>query len=122
MTPEAKKKMDGSMFVGILLLGIGALFLLNNLDFIYVGRVWDYWPFILVALGIQKVVTAGSRDKVGSGLWLAFLGLWLFVSIQEIWDLGFRETWPALLIAWGVGIIWRSFDRPWPFDRKENVS
>jgi len=122
MTIKTKSAFDGSVFVGLLLLGLGGLFLLNNLRVIYFGSVWDYWPFILVALGIHKVVTSDSKDKIGGGMWLAFIGLWLYVSIQQVWDLSFRETWPTLLIAWGVGMMWRSFGRPWPFGRKEQLS
>ena len=116
---KAERKFDGSVFVGILLLGIGALFLLNNLDVFYIGEVWSFWPFLLVALGAQKISQGGSIDQVGSGFWLVFFGLWLYVSIEGIWGFGFEESWPALLIVWGLSMIWRSFGRPWPFQKKE---
>ena len=117
-----KKKTDGNVFVGLLLLALGAFFLLDNLHIVYVGDIWSFWPFVLVIIGVQKAVSADAPDRAGSGLWLVFLGLWLYVSIEEIWGLGFGETWPALLIAWGIGMIWRSFGRPWPFGRKETVA
>jgi len=119
---KAERKFDGSVFMGLLLLGIGALFLLNNLNVIYIGEFWSFWPFVLVVFGAQKIVQAGSSDQVGSGLWLVFFGLWLYISIEEIWGFGFEESWPALLIVWGVSMIWRSFGRPWPFQKKEMVS
>lgn len=122
VTKRWRSRPDGGAFVGILLLALGGLFLLQNLDVIYVHSVWAFWPFILVAIGIQKVFSARDGDAVGSGLWMIFIGLWLYASIERLWGYGFSETWPALLIAWGLGMIWRSFGRPWPFLRKENQS
>ena len=117
-----RKRADGSVFIGILLLALGLLFLFDKLNVMEVGSIWSFWPFILVVIGIQKLTTGDTLDKVGSGLWMIFIGLWLYVSIEHLWGIGFSESWPALLIAWGIGMIWRSFGRPWPFLRKESVS
>jgi len=43
------------MFIGILLLLIGALLLLDKLGIIY-GDFWDYlWPVALIALGASMI-------------------------------------------------------------------
>ncbi len=119
---SSRKKGDGSVFIGFFLLALGLLFLLDKLSVMEVGSIWSFWPFIIVIIGIQKLVTADAIDKVGSGLWMVFIGLWFYVSIEHLWGIGFSESWPALLIAWGIGMIWRSFGRPWPFLRKEIAS
>ncbi len=44
------------MFVGILLLLLGAMMLLDRLGIIY-GDFWDYfWPAALIALGIHMII------------------------------------------------------------------
>jgi hypothetical protein len=108
MAEQSKPRFGGQLFVGVLLIGIGLLFLADNLYYLDIGPVWRYWPFILVLIGIQKLFNADDRDSVGSGVWLVFIGLWLFVSLNHIWGLGFGDSWPFLIIAWGISSIWRS--------------
>lgn len=44
------------MFIGVLLVLLGALMLLDRLGIIS-GPVWDYfWPLALVALGVSMIV------------------------------------------------------------------
>jgi hypothetical protein len=44
-----------SVFTGLILILIGALFFLNNLGYIS-GDIWKFWPLILVIWGIKKLV------------------------------------------------------------------
>src|SRR5215471_6223219 len=60
---------------GLILVGIGALFFLNNLHIIYVREWVAYWPVILIAGGIVKLVDANfTEGRVVGGCLLA-LGL-----------------------------------------------
>jgi len=106
----------GKQTAGIILIAIGVLFLLQRLDIIFVGSIWKYWPGIFIVIGIMKLVNGLSPADTGSGLWWIFLGTWLFVSINHVWGLSFDETWPMMVIAWGVSMIWKSFTaRPYTF-------
>lgn len=107
---EKRSYSQGSLVTGIVLLVIGAFLLLQNLDIIYVGSVWSYWPFILVLIGSVKIVNSWDKKSFGEGVWWIFIGVWLYVSIQHVYGLDFGETWPALVIAWGVSILWKSYD------------
>lgn len=93
---------------GVLLIVVGAVFLLDRLDIIYLRdyrQLWHYWPVIMVLFGINKLVTPVSAKQVLSGLWLIFFAAWWYVSYEELWHLSFYNSWPALLIAWGVGMV-----------------
>ncbi len=122
MSRGTSSRFGGQLFLGLLLIGMGVLFLADNLYYLEIGPIWKYWPFILVLLGIQKVVNAKDRDDVGSGVWLLFIGLWLFVSLNHIWGLHFSDSWPFLIIAWGISVIWKSLlPRKPKEDRQEGV-
>lgn len=108
MAERSKSRFGGQLFLGLLLIGMGLLFLADNLYYLDIGPIWRYWPFILVALGIQNLFNANDRDGVGGGVWLIFIGLWLYVSLNHVWGLGFGDSWPFLIIAWGVSVIWKS--------------
>ncbi len=105
------RRSQGSLVTGILLLVVGFVLMMQNFDLIYIGSIWSFWPFILVIAGIVKLLYAGDARTFGAGLWLIFLGVWLYVSIQHVYGLDFGSTWPALIIAWGLSIVWKSFAR-----------
>jgi hypothetical protein len=102
--------------IGIILVLFGTVMLLNQLEIIsmydlHIYSIWQLWPFIFVVIGIGKLADAPSLSHIGKGIWLIFLGLWLYVSINHVYGLGFGETWPAMLIAWGISMMWDSFTK-----------
>jgi len=108
MTKGNKLRDTSRVLWGTVLLLIGSALLLGNLDVIELGSVWEYWPFIPVAIGIGKLVVARDRKDWGEGIWWIFIGVWLYISVFEIYGLGFRESWPLLLVAWGISMVWNS--------------
>ena len=102
--------------VGIMLILFGTVLLLHQLDVFYmvdlgIRSIWQLWPFILVIIGIGKLADAPTLYHIGHGIWWIFLGVWLYVSINYVFGLSFGETWPAMLIAWGVSMMWESLTR-----------
>lgn len=103
---------DTSKFVwgGVLLL-LGTALLLDNLEVVELGSVWKYWPFILVAIGIGKLLGANNSKERGDGLWWIFLGAWFYVSVFHVFGLTFSTSWPLLLVGIGASMVWRSLSR-----------
>jgi len=60
-TPKEKKRDDGSLIGGLVLVVLGLLFLANNLlpDF----RFGDYWPVILIVIGAVLLWKSRSEKK-----------------------------------------------------------
>ncbi len=87
----------------IILIAVGAIFLLNNLHLLYVRDILRYWPAALIAWGIAKLVDAeetGGRIAggvlIGTGaIFLADTLGYLDVPLGDLW-------WPVLLIAFGL--------------------
>lgn len=104
-----KFRLSSQVLFSIILMLIGVVLLLNNFDVLELGPVWQYWPFVLVIIGINKIIQSAGISGVGEGIWLVFLGLWLYVSIYHVWGLGFRDTWPMLIVAWGLSMLWKAF-------------
>ncbi|MEP0821746.1 MAG: hypothetical protein HRF44_02760 [Ignavibacterium sp.] len=111
MTCASRSLSTPRMVWGAVLLLLGAILLLDNLNIVYLGRAWDHWPLILVAIGVGRLLAAGHWRECGSGLWWILIGLWLEVSIHRFWDLGFRESWPILLIGIGTSMVLKSLRR-----------
>src|ERR1039457_1280657 len=91
---------------GLILVAIGVLFLLGNLNIVH-GTYWiAYWPVILIVIGlVQLVDSTSSSGRVGGGIMLVVGGLFLADNLGyinfPIWDL-----WPLILIGVGLMMLW----------------
>jgi len=47
----------------VLLIGLGTLFLLNNLELLDLDRVMNYWPVLLIALGAYMLAVRMTPDS-----------------------------------------------------------
>ncbi len=114
------------MIVGSVMIAFGTLLLLQQLDIftIYdlgIDSIWQLWPMIFVFIGIGKLADAPTLYHLRKGAWLIFLGVWLYVSINHVYGLTFGETWPAVLIVWGTGMIWESITKDSKKMYQENI-
>lgn len=96
---------NGRVLWGLLLIGLGVLFLLDRFDIVEVEDLVEYWPFILVAIGINRMAGYSTARNFTSGFFLVFLGLWLFAIIKGVFGITLENSWPFLLIAAGVGMV-----------------
>jgi len=57
----------GSVFWGLFLMGLGALFLLANFDVIDYGSIWKYWPILIIVIGVklvfEHVIAGKAKDE-----------------------------------------------------------
>ncbi len=91
------------MVPAIILIAIGALFLLNNLHIFYMHEIVRYWPTILIAAGIVKLVdSSDGRGRACGAVLLGAGGVLLARSLGYL-DVALGELWPLILI--GVGLL-----------------
>jgi hypothetical protein len=96
---------------GLLLIGFGGAVLLDRLGWFDIDELWHYWPLILVVAGINKMIGYPTARDFTSGLWITFLGAWLFANLEGMFGMTFRNSWPFLIIAWGLALILEPFIR-----------
>lgn len=96
---------------GLLIIAVGTLLLLDRTGLMDIdldlARLWRYWPWLLVVLGVTQMIPPTTARQFTSGLWNIFFAAWWYCSFERIGGYGFGDTWPALLIAWGVCIVLR---------------
>lgn len=87
---------------GLILIGLGTLFMLERLGAIETNALRQYWPGIIAIVGAGQLLAARDAAQAAKGAFLIFLACWLYVSIQRLWGLSFQTTWPMILIAVGL--------------------
>jgi hypothetical protein len=90
---------------GLVLIGVGITFFLDQMDYIVVEGLWHYWPLLLVVIGINKMIGYPTAKHFTSGLWTMFVGLWLFAVIEHEFGLTFGNSWPLPIIACGITMV-----------------
>src|SRR5512143_2147420 len=88
---------------GVLLLLLGGLFVLHNLGLVRAGNLGDYWPLILVWVGLSRMLSRGGH--VASGIVIFLLGVFFQLDRLDIIWVPMRLFWPGLLIAIGFALI-----------------
>jgi predicted membrane protein len=100
------------VFFGVVLLALGGLFLLDNLNIVESRSVWrSFWPLLLIAWGASRLI-AGDVGRFFP--WLAVgAGTMLLANRLFGFPLDFaRVFWPVVLIALGLHILYRAWRRP----------
>jgi hypothetical protein len=98
----------GQLGLGFFLLITGAVLLLSNFDIIETGSVWNFWPVIILIIGIGKLMDARLPREYQKAFWTLFLGAWFLVAELHLFGLDYHNSWPILLIGFGIGMLWKS--------------
>jgi predicted membrane protein len=99
------------LFFGAIVVAIGVLLLLDNLGIFRFHDVWQYWPVLLVAYGVSRIVDARSPSGYVWGGVLALIGAFLLLDTLDIIVFNFAVVWPLLLIAFGISVLVRALER-----------
>jgi hypothetical protein len=102
MRNEASYDLRRQVLWGLLLVGLGVAFLLDQMNIVEIESLWHYAPLLLVVIGINQTIGYPSGREFASGLWTAFIGLWLFAVLEGLFGLTFANSWPLFIIISGV--------------------
>lgn len=97
--------MKGKYFWGIILILVGAGFLLEQFEIITFGDILSiYWPSIIILFGVAGLFDRRS-SKFGSLLLIIIGGLLQIDRLDLIEGSAFKLFWPVILILIGLKII-----------------
>ena len=67
--------------------------------------LWDFWPLILIAIGIKIMVSHYDSKDILWGFFLLTIGVLLQLNKLDYIDINFHDIWPLILIYVGIQII-----------------
>ena len=91
----------------LIVIGIGVLFLLNNLNILYFSEWTRYWPVILIAIGLVKLVDANSPGGHVAGAILVAVGAIFLGQTLGYLNVRLHDLWPLFLIGAGLLMLFR---------------
>jgi predicted membrane protein len=96
------------IFWGLVLIAVGALFLLDRFGWEDVGDLFStYWPVIFILIGISIFVGNGFR-RPGASLFFVLLGALFLLQNLDILEYDvWHYLWPAFIILLGLWLILR---------------
>jgi predicted membrane protein len=97
------------MAAGLILIAVGTLFLLGHMGLVDTGRLWKFWPLIIVVVGLVKFFK--ERSQVGGAITIV-IGVLLQLNQLGYLRLSWGSVWPLILIAAGIAMIWSRFEVP----------
>jgi predicted membrane protein len=99
------------IFFGAIVVAVGCLLLLDNLGIVRFHDIWQYWPVLLVAWGVSRIVDSRTPSGWIWGGVVALVGAFLLLDTLDIIVFNFAVVWPVLLIVFGISVLVRALER-----------
>ncbi|AVR96391.1 LiaF transmembrane domain-containing protein [Pseudoduganella armeniaca] len=103
-TLHATHRQRRQVIWGLTLVVFGVAYLLQRDDDAAVARLWQYWPWVLVAFGANSMLPPTDGRRFVDGLSQVLFGAWFWVTWEGWWGLTFSNSWPLLIIVAGLGM------------------
>jgi hypothetical protein len=99
----------------VILIAVGAIFLLNNFHLFPARDIWEYWPVALMIAGAFKLADSVlPAGRALGGILLVAGGILLSSNLGLI-PIDIGDLWPLAIIALGVFMLVNRNANPWRY-------
>ena len=109
---DRRSQITGRLVFGMVILVLGALWTLDNLNIVDSEPILRWWPAVLVLLGVGKLTGIIPRRQVVMGSVFTIVGLLMLGNQLDMFHLRIWQLWPLLLILLGTSLVLRSIRGP----------
>ncbi len=96
---------DVRIIISLFIIAAGIILLAENLGFDTHINIWEWWPLILIIIGIGHLVRPASNRQPFTGLILIGLGGIFLGNALDIFYFDIGDLWPIFLILVGFAMI-----------------
>ena len=114
-TDDPQRMRGGQALFGVAVMFIGVGILADRLNLWRITLSPNFWPFIPLAFGLARIIDPPEREgrrSRRSGAWLVYIGIWGLLSEYGLFGFHYGNSWPLLIIAVGINMVWRSLEPP----------
>ena len=101
-------RMSGRLVLGILVIALGTLWTLDNLELLDSEPILRWWPALIIAVGLVKLLGIGTSRNAAAGTVLLVVGSWLLAGGLGVGWVDLSLLWPLILVVIGVNLVVRS--------------
>jgi len=112
MSKKKRNHFDNRLIIGLVVIVAGLMLLLQRLDLGVDIHLGDYWPVLLIVLGIAKILQPKHSRHIFCGFVLVGIGVLFQLNNLGIIDFWFDDLWPIFIILIGITIIRSTIWRP----------
>lgn len=99
---------SGRIFWGLVLIVVGGLFLLESLHKADAGEIISqYWPVILIAVGLWILFSSGFRNSLSALVLMAVGAIFLLINLGVFEHNVWNYAWPLFIVLIGLWLIFR---------------
>lgn len=110
MRNRRNRSASSQVLLGAFVIGMGVLFLLDNLSIFNFRSVIHFWPTVLVLLGIIKLIDSQTASGRLVGGALIASGIVITLNRLGYIDFNMRMFWPLIMIAVGASLVFRALE------------
>lgn len=102
------RSVPGQIIIGVFVIGLGLMFLLDNLNIIDFHQVSQYWPALVILFGAAKLIDADTpHERMVFGI-ITLVGVALLLNRMGLDFIRVRNIWPLVLIAVGAAVVYKA--------------
>jgi len=109
-------QLEKNLLLGTSMIAFGVLFLLDKMSIINLqnyldwSQIWHLWPLVFGIFGLNKMIGASNSQEMARGIFDIFLAAYLFISFEHLWGMSFSNSWPILVIGYGICLLTGGFN------------
>ena len=104
----SETRASNQVVLGLLVVGMGVLFLLDNLDILNFRHAVGFWPLVLIVGGCASLFGNGPRSGNYLGAVLIGVGVLMILGRMGVFFVSWGTLWPLVMIALGGLVLYRS--------------
>ena len=93
---------------GLLIIALGVVLLVDQAGIVTLFGRSTFWPFLVIAFGLARLSQRHASGRRHGGGWV-FFGVLLLLNEMRV--VRFRDSWPLILVAIGIGMVWKEMFR-----------
>jgi len=105
--PECRTQASGRLIFGLVVIGLGVLFLMDELGIMNASMVLRWWPVAMIGYGLMRLTGTLCRQQVTAGLIFTVIGGWFLLRTLGVFrlDVIFTDFWPLILVIVGGAMV-----------------
>ena len=108
MKSETNRSIPSQVILGVFAIGMGVLFLLDNLDIFDFHRAVAFWPAAFILFGVIKLLDTQSPNGVLVGSILVGVGVVMTINRLGYLHINMRALWPLVIIFLGAAVVFKA--------------